>query len=112
MKPLTTADVPPRDQRTWVTLFELVDDTGITYRQADYWVTTGLLATLDAPRPGSGRIRRLDPHQIDRAHALKALLDSGVSLPVARQVVDDLVTTGTATHRSLTFTLNQPGDAA
>ena len=105
--------LPPREDRDWITTSELLADTGITYRRADYWVRTGLLTTLDAdPTPGTGHVRRFAADQLTRAHAIAALLNAGVSLPVVREVIDDLVTHGRATSGALTFVLDQTGDTA
>lgn len=98
--------LPPREDRDWVTTSELIAETGISYRQADYWCRTGLLTTLDAATPGSGWTRRLGQDQVVRARAIAALLEAGVAVTVIRQVVDELVATGAATSGHLTFLLD------
>lgn len=98
--------IPPRDERDWVTTSELIDEARITYRQADYWTRTGVITPLDKARPGSGIVRRYSVDQIARASAYADLLDAGVSLTVARLVIDQLLATGQATHGHVTFHLN------
>lgn len=112
--PIIGTVLPPRDERDWVTTQELLNDARITYRQADYWIRTGLLTTLDDPRPGTGHVRRLAEAQVERARAIAALLEAGISLPVIRHVVDDLVATGQATsgHLTLHLHLDPTGDTA
>nr|WP_232523700.1 MerR family transcriptional regulator [Nocardioides sp. MAH-18] len=104
--------LPPREDRGWVTTSELIDETSVTYRQVDYWLRTGLLATLEDIHPGTGWTRRLPADQIPRARAIHQLLHAGVSLQVIRQIIDDFVTTGRATSEGITFVLEQTGDPA
>ncbi len=96
--------IPDRDDRDWVTTAELIDDTHISYRQADYWTRTGLLVTLDAANPGSGYLRRYNTSQLVRAAALRDLLAAGISLITCRQVIDEFVEEGHATIGCLTIT--------
>lgn len=103
--PLHSADpIPTRDQRDWVTSAELIGDTGITYRQLDYWTRTGLLTPIDGANPGSGWMRRYDHAQLERARALRDLLDGGITLTTCRQVIDEFVTTGHAHIGHITIT--------
>lgn len=107
------APVPPRDERDWVFSTELQAEAAITYRRLDYWTRTGLLQPLHEDiTPGTGHVRRYPVDQVERARAIATLLDAGVSLPVCRQVIDDLVATGHATSGQLTFVLTPTGDTA
>lgn len=96
--------IPDREDRDWVTTDELITDTGISYRQADYWTRTGLLVPLDGPNPGSGNRRRYHTDQVARAAALYDLLAAGFNLYACRQVIDEFVTEGHATIGCLTIT--------
>lgn len=110
--PLKGSQVPPpRSERDWVTSSELVIDADITYRQCDYWTRTDLLHPMDDHTPGSGHQRRYPVAQIERAQALAALLDAGVSLPTCRLVIDQVLATGTADLGPVRFTY-QPKEAS
>jgi hypothetical protein len=108
---LSAAHVPDRGDRDWVTSAELITESGITYRQCDYWCRTGLLHTLEDPTPGSGWMRRFPDAQIRRAHLIHELLDSGMTLTTVRTVIDEITETGTVRIGVLTITV-QGGDAA
>lgn len=84
-------DLPPRSARDWVTTNELVADTGISYRQADYWTRTGLLMPLGEPSPGSGYQRHYPTDQVCRAAVVSALLHAGFSLVGVRRIIDTLL---------------------
>ncbi len=96
--------LPPRDERDWVTLHELVDATGITYRQADYWTRTNLLTPLDPPqRSRSGHVRRYHETQVERADVVNQLLAGGMTLQHVRQHIDELLEHGVVELGALTI---------
>lgn len=106
-------NVPARDDRDWVTGHELCNEAGITYRQCDYWTRTDLLIPVEEATPGSGHLRRYPEDQVTRASVLADLLDAGVSLPICREVIDQLVDEHTVTVGHITFTHHPAGgDAA
>lgn len=105
-------NVPNRDQRDWVTGPELVTEANIIYRQADYWTRTGLLQPITDITPGSGHLRRYPETQVQRAQAIRQLLDAGVSITGIRHIIDDFVTHGEATHAGITFHLNTTSTGA
>lgn len=105
-------DLPPRDDRDWITTSELINEIPhLTYRRIDYWIRTGLLTTLDDPTPGTGWTRRLAEDQVTRVRVIAALLEAGVQLPTIRLIVDELVATGRATSGAVTFALDPNGAA-
>lgn len=106
-------EVPPREDRDWVTSAELTIDAGISYRQCDYWTRTGLLVPVGEATPGNGNWRRYAEDQVVRAQALRDLLDAGVSLVTCRDVVDQLVEVGHVDVGHITL-IHHPngGDAA
>ncbi len=59
-----------------LTTRELCDLTGITYRQADYWVRQGYLLA-DCPEPGSGHRRTHAVGELRVADALRQVLGAG-----------------------------------
>lgn len=61
---------------------------GISYRQLDYWTTTGLVtpSVRDAEGSGSQRLYAFD--DIVQLKVIKSLLDAGVSLQRIRQAID------------------------
>lgn len=59
---------------------ELADAVGISYRQVDYWVRSGLLRTA-APVEGSGRSRRFTPAEVKVARVVATLRRLGVGAP-------------------------------
>lgn len=103
--------LPSRDERDWVTSIELIEDAGITYRQADYWTRTALLAPLEAATPGSGHLRRFPEPQIARAVAINHLLAAGVSLVTIRDVIDDFLEHGSVRLGAITITHHPQGAA-
>lgn len=104
--------IPDRDDRDWITTEELVHEADISYRQADYWTRTGLLAPIDAATPGSGHLRRFPGDQVERAKALHDLLAGGITLVTCRLVIDQIVTDGHATLGHLTITRETPSEAS
>jgi DNA-binding transcriptional MerR regulator len=105
-------DLPPRADRDWVLSTELIEEAGITYRQLDYWCHTGLL-TPRGDIPGSGWARSFDQRQVERANCVALLLQTGFSLQVIRDVIDDFQAHGTAQIGRLTITIHHPsGDTA
>lgn len=109
---LSSAHLPPREDRDWVTSQELLEHAGISYRQLDYWCRTSLLTPIGAATPGSGLMRRFTEHQAERAWLIHALLESGMSLQMIRQVIDEIQQTGTVQIGVLTITIQPSGDAA
>lgn len=109
----SNAQLPTRDARGWVTCVELCDEVDITYRQADYWTRTRLLHPLeDGYTPGSGRLRCYPDTQVQRAAAINALLQAGVSLSTCRRVIDEFTATGHVQVGDITITLNPAGATA
>jgi len=60
-------------------------DTGITYRQLDYWIDKGHVRP-EEPHPGSGNGRRYPAEEIEIAKRIKANLDCGYSLHAAARI--------------------------
>lgn len=90
----SNSPIPPREDRDWLTLHELIEEAGVSYRQADYWTRTGLLATVPVDHQRSGRLRGYPVAQLERVIAIKQLLDAGVSLTVIRAHIDEFTATG------------------
>ncbi len=63
---------------------------GVTYRQLDYWIRTGLVVSSVAEASGSGSKRIFSYRDLLEIRVIKSLLDSGVSLSRTRQAVDCL----------------------
>lgn len=61
---------------------------GITYRQLDYWATTGLLEPSVRDAEGSGSQRLYSFEDIVTLKVIKRLLDVGVSLQRIRRAID------------------------
>ncbi len=59
---------------------------GITYRQLDYWARTNLVRPSLADARGSGTRRRYSYRDLLKLSSIKALLDSGISLQLIRDV--------------------------
>lgn len=91
------ADIPPRDQRDWITTQELVAATCITYRRVDYWTRLGLLQAIDDNTPGTGFLRRYHESQLDRAVVLADLFLAGLDSHTVAGIVDQLLDEGRAT---------------
>jgi DNA-binding transcriptional MerR regulator len=67
---------------------------GITYRQLDYWARTDLLRPSITEARGSGSQRRYSYGDLLHLKVIKRLLDSVISLQLARRAVDCLRATG------------------
>ncbi|MPZ86508.1 MAG: MerR family transcriptional regulator [Nitriliruptorales bacterium] len=61
---------------------------GITYRQLDYWTTTGLVRASVRDAEGSGSQRLYSFEDIVQLKLIRRLLDAGVSLKRIRSAVD------------------------
>jgi DNA-binding transcriptional MerR regulator len=61
---------------------------GITYRQLDYWATTGLVEPSVRDAVGSGSQRLYSFEDIVTLKVIKRLLDVGVSLQRIRKAID------------------------
>lgn len=77
---------PDRDAEDGYSGPELMWFTGLTYRQLDYWDTTGLLRPSISVANGSGSQRRYSIGDVRLARTMKRLLDAGVSLQRIRGV--------------------------
>lgn len=61
---------------------------GITYRQLDYWATTGLVEPSVRDAEGSGSQRLYSFEDIVTLKVIKRLLDAGVSLQRIRRAIE------------------------
>ncbi len=61
---------------------------GISYRQLDYWTTTGLITPSVRKSEGSGSQRLYAFDDIVQLRVIKSLLDAGVSLQRIRAALD------------------------
>jgi DNA-binding transcriptional MerR regulator len=61
---------------------------GISYRQLDYWTTTGLVVPSVRDAEGSGSQRLYSFEDIVRLKVIKSLLDTGVSLQRIRMAIE------------------------
>ncbi len=61
---------------------------GISYRQLDYWTTTGLITPSVRSAEGSGSQRLYAFEDIVQLRVIKSLLDAGVSLQRIRAAID------------------------
>lgn len=78
------------DQRAPVDSFSskrVCELTGLTYRQLNYWDTTGLLQPSVAQARGSGTVKRYSGADLAKARVVKQLLDVGVSLQSVRRAL-------------------------
>lgn len=95
---MTVIHLPPNAQLVpdgHVTSSELITRAGITYRQLDYWVRTGLLIPANGIDPGSGFPRHFAAHELVVACLVKRLLDAGLSPRAAFDHARALADTGT-----------------
>jgi hypothetical protein len=93
-------------------LVEVVEELGITYRQADYWARQGYIHTSKvstklpddqlmrrrrrSPLPvteesGSGTARALEPHEVDVLRVMVQLVSLTISPPMAAELARRLV---------------------
>lgn len=62
--------------------------TGVTYRQLDYWTTTGLVSPSVRSAEGSGSQRLYSFEDVLQLKVIKQLLNTGVSLQRIRQAIE------------------------
>lgn len=83
---------PERSDDTAVTSPALCQQSGITYRQLDYWTRCGHLHPHGDATPGNGIPRRYPAVEVDVASLAKRLIDAGFNpvpaLALARQLVE------------------------
>jgi len=72
---------------------------GITYRQLDYWATTGLVEPSVRDAVGSGSQRLYSFEDIVTLKVIKRLLDAGVSLQRIRKAIEYVRDRGLALRR-------------
>lgn len=63
---------------------------GISYRQLDYWTTTGLVQASVRDADGSGSQRLYSFDDIVQLRVIKRLLDTGVNLKKVRAAIDHI----------------------
>lgn len=71
---------------------QLLEATGLTFRQLDYWASVDVLWPISpgGPNPGSGVNRRWSEREVQVVGALKALADLRCSTRVLRVVATTL----------------------
>lgn len=62
--------------------------TGVSYRQLDYWTTTGLVSPSVRSAEGSGSQRLYSFEDVLQLKVIKRLLDTGISLQRIRQAIE------------------------
>lgn len=62
---------------------------GISYRQLDYWTSTGLVAASYSSANGSGTQRLYSPDDVSAITAIAALRRFGLSLAMIRRLDDE-----------------------
>lgn len=72
---------------------ELVERSGITYRQANYWTGLGLLC-VDCDNPGAGHRRDYPEHEVEVATLVGRLAKAGVDPTVGFYVARELIAFG------------------
>lgn len=77
--------------------------SGLTYRQVDHWVTTGVLVPIDTPNPGSGAGRRFSSEEMTVACVLASMRTLAVPLGVLDRVAQQLRMFGADDWRGLLF---------
>lgn len=82
---------------------------GISYRQLDYWITSGYVRLADA-NPGSGVQRELPSSQVAILVRMADLVRGGVAPEAAAKLARDLRSKGAV--RVGRFTITETGDVA
>jgi DNA-binding transcriptional MerR regulator len=79
-----TAAADPELPADYLSAHQAVDAAGISYRQLDYWVTTGLIQPAVWKRRGSGSARRFSPEDVEALKVVSDLLRYGVTVRAVR----------------------------
>lgn len=85
------------------TVTDLVEETGLTYRQLDWWIRQGYVACED-PTPGSGFTRVLTDEQADFVRTMSDLIKIGTGAAKAHDIATTLLDTGRLTLGQITIT--------
>lgn len=85
------------------TAVELAEETGLTYRQLDWWIRQGYVE-CDDPTPGSGTARELTDDQADFVRTMADLVKIGTGARKAHQLTYTLLTKGRITIGNITIT--------
>lgn len=86
---------------------ELMQRSGISPRQLDYWTRTGLLRAASLPNPGSGHLRYYPTTEVAVAILTGELLAGGVGLRAANDHARQLLANGTTEIAGMTIHLPQ-----
>jgi hypothetical protein len=100
--PNNRPDSPPGT----VEALDIVNATGLTYRQVDYWARTGLLHSL--PRPAhatSGTPRYFPTSELSVAHLMHQLVNDGLLPKAAHDHARRLLERGTTAIGGITIHL-------
>ena len=62
--------------------------TGVSYRQLDYWINSGLITVSGRNTKGSGTVRLLSYRDALNLSIIKALIDEGISLQRVRSITE------------------------
>jgi DNA-binding transcriptional MerR regulator len=90
-----------------VTSIELMQRSGISYRQVDYWSRVGLLRPATDALPGNGYPRYFPTSEVVVATLMRQLTTAGLQIRVAHQAARELATTGTTTLAGIRLDLPQ-----
>lgn len=85
-----------RDDTASIDAPDMLAATGATYRQLNYWTTSGYLRTDSNPNPGSGRGRTWPASEVPVVALMARLSDAGVLASTAAVVARGLVERGSA----------------
>lgn len=85
---ISNLDAKRTASKAWLST-DLCRATGITYRQLDYWVRTGLIPQSSHAASGSGDPRWFSFEDAVRCAVVAKLLAAGIGLASIRQRIDE-----------------------
>lgn len=80
------------------TVQSLCDETGVTYRQANHWISKGYITEI--PSAGSGYPLTLNGKQSDIFRAMAAFVKAGIKPEVASEHAIDFINSGVLRYTS------------
>lgn len=88
---ITNLDNKRAVRKAWLSI-DLTRATGISYRQLDYWVRTGLIPESSHPTSGSGDVRWFSADDALRCAIAAKLVQAGVGLATVRERIEEFLT--------------------
>jgi hypothetical protein len=82
--------VPDKQRDGYLTARDVIEATGISYRQLDYWVRTGRINCAETHDQGSGYTRYIPESELPILSDVARLLKAGLTLDAAFDAASEM----------------------